>query len=103
MEGAEYHVGDRILAKVRIIDENLHDAQVKLTFQRAIPRPDVNKYISDVSLSNLSKDGYEFEVLKDYQGDARTNRYRVRYSFEDNEGKPHFVDSGVFKIFPSES
>ncbi|KAG0030109.1 hypothetical protein BGZ82_007588 [Podila clonocystis] len=99
-KGVEYNVGGSILAQVRIIDEELHDPQVKLTFQRAIPKPDINIHIADVNLSELSKNGYEFEVLKEFQGDKRVNCYRVRYSFQDNEGEAQYVDSGDFKIFP---
>lgn len=99
-EGAEYFVGEKILALVRIIDEELYDPLIKLIFQRAIPRPDVNKHLTDVPLDELSDDGYEFDVTSDLQGDKRTNRYCVRYSFKDNEGNQQYVDSGVFKILP---
>ncbi|KAG0085180.1 hypothetical protein BGZ92_009199 [Podila epicladia] len=61
-EGDEYHVGDTIRAQVRVIDDELDDTQIKLTFQRAILRPDVNIHIANVSLSELSDDGYEFDV-----------------------------------------
>ncbi|KAF9367796.1 hypothetical protein CPC16_005999, partial [Podila verticillata] len=61
-EGDKYYVGDTIRAQVRVIDDELKDTQITITFQRAIPRPDVNIYIKDVLLSEPSKDGYEFDV-----------------------------------------
>ncbi|KAF9938588.1 hypothetical protein BGZ67_010676 [Mortierella alpina] len=99
-EGRVYKVGDTITAKVRVIDHGLDNhTQIKLTFQRAIPRPDVNVVLAEVDLSKLSEGGYEFEVTKEHQGDlSRTNRYRIRYSFHDQKDQHHYVDSDVFSI-----
>ncbi|KAF9305304.1 hypothetical protein BGZ74_010738 [Mortierella antarctica] len=103
-EGSEYYVGDRILAQVLVLDEELEDKSpiITLTLQRAIPKPDVNIHLNDVLLDNLSDDGYEFDILDEYQGDKRSNRYRIRFSFHDPEGRHHYVDSGVFKIYDDE-
>ncbi|KAF9953461.1 hypothetical protein BGZ72_005380 [Mortierella alpina] len=103
-EGSTYNVGDTILAQVNVIDEELSDdTEIKLTLQRAIPKPDVNVPVAVVALSDLSEKGYKFVVKAEHQGDPeRTNRYRIRYSFYDNDGEHHYVDSGVFKIFPEE-
>ncbi|KAG0022030.1 hypothetical protein BGZ81_008714 [Podila clonocystis] len=68
-DGSVYKVGNDILAQVRILDGELkkQNPMITLTFQRAIPRPDVNEHLETLPLNELSKDGYEFEVLKDYQ------------------------------------
>ena len=98
--GASYRIGETVLAQVDVLDDtNLDDdTKVKLTLQRAIPKPDVNVFLADVELSDL-EDGYEFLLTEEHQGDpARANRYRIRFSFYDNEGNHHYVDSGVFKI-----
>ncbi|CAO3570688.1 unnamed protein product [Mortierella alpina] len=99
-DGASYSIGETVLAQVDVLDDtNLDDdTKVKLTLQRAIPKPDVNVFLADVELSDL-EDGYEFVLTKEHPGSSdKSNRYRIRFSFYDNKGTHHYVDSGVFKI-----
>ncbi|KAF9957693.1 hypothetical protein BGZ70_009428 [Mortierella alpina] len=99
-QGAVYSIGDSVLAKVDVLDKDLDgNTKIKVSLQRAIPKPDVNIYLAVVDLSVLSEDGYEFVLTEAHQGNPdRTNRYRIRFSFHDDDGNHHYVDSGVFHI-----
>jgi hypothetical protein len=99
-DGNEYYIGGTMLVQARIPDEELKDPSVKLYFQRAIPKPDVNKLVAECSASELSEDGYKLPVSSDLQGDKKTNRYHIRARFTSNDGEEQYVDSGVFKIYP---
>ncbi|KAF9279027.1 hypothetical protein BGZ68_008166 [Mortierella alpina] len=101
VEGDVYDIGDPIIAQIDVLDQELFrpEREIKLTFQRAIPKPDVNEHLEDVGITELSEDGYLFYVTPDLVGDvSRTNRYRIRFSYYDNDDNHHYVDSGVFHL-----
>ncbi|KAF9572749.1 hypothetical protein EC968_009477 [Mortierella alpina] len=100
-DGSMYELGSEVIAQVRVKEdaELEDDTPIQLTFQRAIPKPDVNIDLGEVELSELRDVGKKITLTEEHQGDlTKSNRYRIRYSFRDSEDEFHYFDSGVFHI-----
>ncbi|KAF9133237.1 hypothetical protein BGW39_010254 [Mortierella sp. 14UC] len=100
---AVYKVGEEITVKVKLPGGKKNilykaNTPIKLTIQKLIPMPNLNKKVGTVHARTLATTGFKFIAKKEYIIDTQVNMpWRVRASF-DHKDRSGYSDSRGFKL-----